>query len=136
MALGRKKEGGGQIEIPMSSMIDVVFLLLIYFIVTYQQEIPEAHLAVNLPGKSEVDTPPKEPPQLLELEVRPREYTLQGKTLSIGTLTDALTGIAENDPDVTVLVKVSMQAKTKNLVKLLDVCRGVGLQNLNVLTMQ
>ena len=41
-----------QAEVPMSSMIDVVFLLLIYFIITQKEQISEAHLAVNLPTPS------------------------------------------------------------------------------------
>ena len=38
------------LAVPMSSMIDIVFLLLIYFIVTMEDEIPEAHLSINLPS--------------------------------------------------------------------------------------
>ena len=64
------------LAVPMSSMIDIVFLLLIYFIVTMEDEIPEAHLAINLPSpgsKKENDTTPK----LLELQVYKNELRLR-----------------------------------------------------------
>ena len=69
MGLRRKKDKKDAIDVPMSAVIDVVFLLLIYFILTYKEEIPEAHLQVNLPQP----TPPpeeikEEPPQILEIE--------------------------------------------------------------------
>ena len=72
MAIRKIRRGNDSADVPMSAMIDVVFLLLIYFIVTYKEEIPEAHLAINLPQP----TPPpkiiKEPPPLLKLKfVRP-----------------------------------------------------------------
>jgi biopolymer transport protein ExbD len=124
------------IEIPMSSMIDVVFLLLIYFIVTFKEEIPEAHLAVNLPSPSAPPPTETEPPPLLEIEVQPGEYRLRKKTLTLETIRRTLATLAETDPDLTVIIQVSQRAKTRNLVTILDVCKGVGLENLNVVTME
>ena len=37
-------------EVPLSSMIDVVFLLLIYFILTQKPVIEDVHLQVDLPA--------------------------------------------------------------------------------------
>ena len=45
-----RKRSNDTLAVPMSQMIDVVFLLLIYFVVTMKDEISEAHLAVNLPS--------------------------------------------------------------------------------------
>ena len=48
-------------EVPMSAMIDVVFLLLIFFIATKKPTIAETHVAINLPAPSvakQSDTPP------------------------------------------------------------------------------
>ena len=117
---------------PMSPMIDVVFLLLIYFIVTYREIIPEAHLAVNLPsGKPTEQEQQVEP---LTVEVHPGEYRLNNKTFSLPTIEKMLGRLAEANPELTVIIKVRKSAKTSRLVKLLDTCKGVGLENLNVLT--
>ena len=66
-----KKRDSEQLAVPMSSMIDIVFLLLIYFIVTQKDEISEAHLAVNLPAPGSAQQQTDNKPQLLELEVHP-----------------------------------------------------------------
>jgi len=134
MALVRKRRSGKVIDIPMSSMIDVVFLLLIYFIWTYKDEIPEAHLAVNLPAPGAEQTGP--PPEVLNLEVHPGEYRLRNKTLSLPTITSTLQTIAASTPEVTVIIKVNQSALTRELISLLDVCQGVGLSNLSVVTLE
>jgi len=137
MALTRRRNTDNALQVPMSPMIDVVFLLLIYFIVTYQKEIPEAHLAVKLPGAPEKEEKqPEKPPSLLELEVHPSAYVLRGKMLSLETITKTLTSIADSDPDVTVIIKVSARTETRRLIHLLDICKGVGLRNLNVVTIK
>ena len=137
MANNRRQQDGGEHQVPMSPMIDVVFLLLIYFIVTYQAEIPTAHLAVKLPGAPDQQEEQQEkPPTLLELEVHPGSYMLRGKTLSLGTIKDTLSSIAESDPEVTAIIKVNVRTETRRLIHLLDACRGVGLQNLNVVTLK
>jgi biopolymer transport protein ExbD len=134
MAAGRKRRSSKVIDIPMSSMIDVVFLLLIYFIWTYKDEIPEAHLQVNLPGPGAEQQGP--PPEVVDLEVHPGEYRLRNKTLSLSVITETLENIGEKTPNVTVIIKVNQSALTRELIALLDACQGVGLTNLSVITVE
>ena len=126
----RKEEA---LAVPMSSMIDVVFLLLIYFIITSKDEISEAHLAINLPapGSSKAS---ETKPQLLEIEVYENQYSLRGVALSLANLELALGRFS--DPELTVIVKVSVQARAKYLVAVLDLCQGQGLSKLNVVTLR
>ena len=124
------------IDVPMAAMIDVVFLLLIYFIVTQKDELSEAHLAVNLP----TPTPPPEqvepPPPVLELEVHPGRVLLHGNQLPMEQITDMLAHFAKLDPEQTVIVKTSLMAQTRELVSVLDLCKGVGFYKLNVVTLK
>lgn len=136
--MGLRKHRGGKdaVEVPMSAMIDVVFLLLIYFIVTYREEIPEAHLAINLPQPTPPVENPPPPPQLLEIEIHPSQYLLRGKPMSLNMVESALTTYVKRDPELTVIIKVNQRSKTKNLVGVLDICKSVNLTNLNVVTLQ
>jgi len=118
----------------MSSMIDVVFLLLIYFIVTHKDELSEAHLAVNLPTPGAAASDRK--PQFLEIEVRPNEVYLQGARLPLDTVRQKLNVVAQYDPEQTVMIKTSLQARARELVSVLDMCKEAGLENLNVLTLE
>lgn len=135
MALSKKKGKKGQekIEVPMASMIDVVFLLLIYFIVTHKEELSEAHLAVNLPsGGSSQQSPDA---RLLEIAVRPGVIALRGKVMNEEQLRETLTRFGKTDPDQTVLIKVDSKARTGQLVTVLDICKAAKLTELNVVSL-
>ena len=119
----------------MSSMIDVVFLLLIYFIVTQKEEISEAHLAVNLPSPNPARQAEVKP-KLLELEVHPGQVMLQGAPRSPEIIEQTLGDLAKLDAEQTVIVKVSQMARNGELVSVLDLCKGVGFTKLNVVTLK
>ena len=124
------------LECPMSAMIDVVFQLLIYFIITQKDEVPEAHLAVNLPSPDKEAVQPQKKPQLLEIEVHPGQILLQGVPRSVDMIQDTLTYLAKLDPDQTVIIKTNVMAKTSELVTVLDLCKGVGFKKLNIMTLK
>ena len=138
MGLLRKSREGSRIEIPMSAMIDVVFLLLIYFLLTYREEIPEAHLQVNLPAPDAEPQEEREPVPPIELEVRPREFLFRGRPMQTETIRRALATLAQDvgPEDITVVVKTHVRAPTRNLIEILDICRSVEITNLNVMTME
>ena len=128
-----KRKKDEDLAVPMSSMIDIVFLLLIYFIITAKDEISEAHLAINLPAPGSGKAGETRP-QLLEIEVHENMYSLRGVALALPTLEATLNKF--RDPDLTVIIKVSVHAKAKDLVAVLDLCQGAGLTKLNVVTLR
>ena len=130
----RKKSSTGEeaIEVPMSSMIDVVFLLLIYFIVTFREVIPEAHIMVNLPAGGP-SVGPK--PDMLEIKILEGAYKLNDSFKNLQTIDNILVDTGNRAPDTTVVIKVGLAAKTEKLVEILDRCEKAGLKSLNVLTL-
>lgn len=124
-----------KINVPMAAMIDVVFLLLIFFIVTYEEELIEAHLNVNMPAPNRV-LQQNPDPQLLEIHVLPGEYRFMGSVpVSVDRLLSELMTFTRFDADHMVLIKVSKEAQHNELIALLDRCHKVGLTKLNVLTL-
>lgn len=53
----KKGVGGEDMQLQMTSMIDVVFLLLIYFVITANFTIDEGTLLATMPGNSSQDRP-------------------------------------------------------------------------------
>ena len=123
------------LSVQMSSMIDIVFLLLIYFIVTAREEITEAHLAVNLPVPGAAKATENKP-QLLELEVHQGRYCLNGSQADVSVVESMLMSFGRMDPDMTVMVKVAFDAYASELVTALDLCDKAGLKNLNVVSLR
>lgn len=131
-----KRKAGGSIDIPMSSMIDVVFLLLIYFLVTQKDQQVEAHLAVNLPSPNQSAEQPDEKPNLLEIEVHPGQYYLGKVPHTLSELREKLATLTAYDSEQTVIIKTSIMAQTQELVAVLDICNYLGLEKLNVMTLK
>ncbi|MBN1865148.1 MAG: biopolymer transporter ExbD [Victivallales bacterium] len=139
-------------DVPLSAMIDCVFLLLIYFIVTQKPIIDETLLSCDLPTPG--GKPPDKPPQMLTVEVvrmfpnpnndptiKAKElntYYLNKRTWSlrdpsaVNDLRRQLITIAENDPDQTIIINCGPNAQHQKLIQILDVCAEAGLTKLNV----
>ena len=120
--------------VPLASMIDMVFLLLTFFILTFQSTIPEARMELSMPGP---DPHPRDRvPVLLTMSVLPGQYQIHGMNLSFGELEQRLSGMTALDPSTTVRINVSQEAQEGELVRLLDLCHRLKLTRLNVLTLK
>lgn len=131
----KRRKVPARTEVPMSAMIDIVFLLLVFFVATYKETLVEAHVAINVPTPATSKSSQK--PILLEIYVLEEDtYTCNGKTMSIELLASTLAFFGDTDADQTVIIKVSPEARERTLIALLDVCNKVGLHQLNVLTLR
>ena len=130
-----KRKKAENLSVQMSSMIDIVFLLLIYFIVTAREEITEAHLSVNLPAPGAAKATENKP-KMLEIEVHQGQYRLNGAPLETDVIESMLMGLGPTDPSMTVMVKVAFDAYASELVTALDLCDKEGLTNLNVVSLR
>ncbi len=131
----RKLKLNDQLEVPMSSMIDVVFLLLIFFIVTYHEEVIETNLAIDRPAATTAIT--EAPIQLIEIQVHPGYYQFRdGRATSLEDVIDQLALFIKYDPDQTAIIKVSKNAKHEELIRLLDHCNRIGLTKFNIVSLK
>ena len=127
------------LTLPMAPLLDVVMQILCFFVVTYQMDQPESHLVVNLPSPNPGKQVGKVP-MILTLAVFDNDQYALGtqpsnmNPMSLESIEDTLKNTVEGNKDATVLVKVSQEAKTANLIKALDLCGKLGLTNLNVMT--
>jgi len=75
------QEGFGQLN--LTSMIDVIFLLLIYFVITASFVENEGVLVAKLPAGSGIEAPPEElPPQNIDIFLN--SYDATGARISVG----------------------------------------------------
>jgi len=75
------EEGFGQLN--LTSMIDVIFLLLIYFVITASFVENEGVLVAKLPAGSGVEAPPEElPPQNIDIFLS--SYDTTGARINVG----------------------------------------------------
>ena len=132
-----KKRNDESLAVPMSQMIDVVFLLLIYFVVTMKDEISEAHLAINLPSAG---APPAAAEELkvIKIFVERTGYSYQlpprpRRGVSAKDLETFLETNKDKAAKSDLIISVSPLTSMQQLVTVLDFAAKNGYTKLNVL---
>ena len=134
MAKGRKKRTSQEKPtLEMTPMIDCVFQLLIFFIVTMKQDDILANLDALRPQQDDSPVVVRKDP--LAILIGPRGVVFQGAPKTEAQLEYSLKRIAKSDPNTTVIVKCTGDSPHGLLVRALDVCNKVGLRNLSVFSM-
>ena len=125
-----------QVDVNLTPLIDVVFLLLIFFMVS-TSFVKETHLAINLPkAVDSVEPPPSDAP--LEVLVDANGvYRIEGKTLVDGdveTLRSAVRNIAEGNIARPLTITADAGAPYQAVVRVIDVAGSLGFANLHITT--
>ena len=122
-------------DLPMTPMIDVVFQLMIYFILTFK--VPKAMANVPVfrpaPNPTKSETPP--PPPRIRITVLKNGYLANEKPASLETLKGWLATLANLDTDQNIVINVTGGSEHFMLMQLLDICKSVGLKNFALFSM-
>ncbi len=136
MAQKKKRTASSAAELEMTPMIDVVFQLLIYFVVTMKPMDIAAHLDVFSPGAPpppEEDTPP--PPQMLRIMIHSDGLEINDMAVSRAQMRTVINSLANISKDQTIMIYCASDSSHSQLVEVLDNCARVGLTNLSIITM-
>ncbi|BCD61641.1 MULTISPECIES: biopolymer transporter ExbD [unclassified Nitratiruptor] len=115
-----------QITPDMTPLIDVVFLLLVFFLVSTVFKKDELALLLNLPSsKSSAKTIEKEK---ITIELSSTELALGGKKVSFKELDGSLARVADKKQPV--FVRIDKDVRYERIVKLLDILKKYELNNI------
>lgn len=116
-------------ELELAPMVDVVFLLLIFFIVTWQFARFERDMDISVPAAEETTD---EPRNVGEIIVNVREdgsIVLNGLEVSEEELLAKLKSISEAYPDQAVILRGSSEANFQAIINVLDEIKKAGIWN-------
>ena len=131
----------GRLDVKMTPMIDVIFLLLIFFVCTASFQAPEEVLPVQMPSSgaiaAEVEIP--EVADLGEIVVkvlwrrvgdeRDARWEINGRRYEkLADVEDVLRAIREVKADLPVILDVEPQVPMEDVIDVHDVCLMVGLE--------
>lgn len=115
-----------QITPDMTPLVDVVFLLLIFFLVSTVFKKEELALLLNLPSsQSSTEMVEKEK---ISIELSETELALRGKTVTFDDLDDALSQVSDKKQPVT--VRIDKEVRYERIIKLFDILKRYELNNL------
>ncbi|MBP1590317.1 MAG: biopolymer transporter ExbD [Kiritimatiellae bacterium] len=136
MARERKRPQVDPPALSMTPMIDVVFQLLIYFVVTLHPVDVVTNLDVFQPAPPPDSKPEDKPPQLLRVSVFADGYTFNDTRMSIETIDRNLQRFVEinQGSSPTVMVVISAYSRHGDLVRLLDICAKHNITSISVVS--
>ena len=110
-------------DIDITPMLDVVFIMLIFFIVT-ASFVKETAIDINKPPASNEPPPPKAPkPIVVEINAL-SEIRISNRLLDFRRVKPTITRLKAESPDSPVIVKVDPKAKTKAIIQAVDGIRS------------
>jgi biopolymer transport protein ExbD len=117
------------------SLIDILAILLIFFIVTTTFQKNQPQLQINLPESKTAEQAPAENSQPLVLRIKSADQiTLDEKPVTLETLTDALKALREQAPARPIAMQADREAPFGVVVKALDALRDAGIKNIPAFT--
>ena len=136
--MARRRRGRHETTIDMAPLIDVVFLLLIFFMVS-TNFVRESQLRISLPEATGV--PNEDRPEIIELIVdQGGDYAVNGRLLvdnSLATLITALTEAKKRSPeDDHLTITADANARHQAVVRAMDAAGKVGLFRISITTQQ
>jgi len=131
--MARKKQEDPKAE--MTPMIDVVFQLMIFFIVTIKQEDIFSKLNANRPAPNKNLSDTVENDTQITIQVGPRGLVFNGRGVTIGELRRNIARLAKTSTKATVLVQCALDSPHMYLVQALDACAENDMHNISIFSM-
>ncbi len=123
-----------EMDVSMTPMIDVVFQLLIYFLVTFTTPDVLAHLDISRPAPDKTQTEQRTPPKMIRVNIYADGFSLNGRAVSRTELHSILNRLASFSKSQTVLITCAGESEHAKLIDVLDICAESGLSKLSVVS--
>ncbi len=119
--------------INLTPMIDVIFTLLVFFMLATTFAERERMLDIDLPATSSVEATAK---GLVINVPRDGDIWVDGKSLQAADLSRTLADASRRDPNTAVTVRGDRAGAYERIVSVLDECARAGLSNLSLSTLE
>jgi biopolymer transport protein ExbD len=119
----------------LTPLIDVVFLLLIFFLVATRFEQEERDMDVKLPQASEAEPTIASRQELFVSLTSAGQFFLGGKEIDLPALEETLEDAYRRNPGrQRVVIRADRESQTQHLVSVLNACNKANIRNYSVAT--
>lgn len=106
----------------MAPMIDVVFLLLIFFLVTWSYARFETELDISVPTADESQEPRRRFGEQIINVTKTGEVVINSVEMNDQELLDALLEVSQLRPDQSVILRGDAETAYEHIVRVLNIC--------------
>lgn len=117
--MGLRKRSKVQAQFNMSSLTDIIFLLLIFFMLTSSLVVPNA-LNLKLPGKRKSTTELKAPPAHVRIQ-RNGTYWIRGEQVSLNRIEKAVMELGRRGRPVSMTLTPDPNVPNQYVVAVMDI---------------
>ncbi len=132
----RDRQPEATAELELAPMIDVVFLLLIFFIVSWQFAKFEEDMDVSVPAAEEVAPDDKAVGEIIVNVSADGEIILNSARVTKAALRDKLTRIHEVNESQAVILRGHVDADFQIVIEVLDQIKKAGIWNVAFASME
>ena len=123
---------GGEL-INISSMIDVLFILIIFFMITTTFKEEEVDHLVKLPTDKRNQSLTQSKGNLIKVNIREQgEYIVMGAQMTEEQLSTWMKDEIERKPELKVMIRCDKESKHLHLANVMSICRHVGVPEANI----
>jgi len=130
----RKNKRSQAPAVQMASLMDVVFLLLCFFVTSSVFSQWETEVAITLPTAKSATIPGRMPGEIILNLTADGKVSVNGQTLSLEDVTARLSRVAENFPGQPVVIRADKTSSYETLMSLIDACRSANVWNFSLAT--
>jgi len=118
----------GGMTLELTPIIDMVFLLLIFFLVATTFHQTEREMQIALPSASSAGPISAAMREIIVNVDRDGSIIVAGRPLSPEELDERVRSAVAVNPDQKVTVRGDRETAYANIVRVLDICKGAGIQ--------
>ena len=118
----------------LTSMLDVIFLLLCFFVTVSVFSQWESEISIKLPNAATAEAPERLPGEIVINLSQAGLVTVNGKALGLDELKGRLARLAKFYPGQPVIIRADRDTKYESLVKVIDTCRAADVWNFSLAT--
>ena len=121
-------------QLALTSMLDVIFLLLCFFVTVSVFSQWESEISIKLPSATTAEEPDRLPGEIIVNLAKDGKTTVNGAALSLDELRTRLAKVAKFYPDQAVIIRADKEVRYERLVAVIDTCRGANVWNFSFAT--
>ena len=118
----------------LTSMLDVIFLLLCFFVTVSVFSQWESEISIKLPNAKTAESPERLPGEIIVNLAKDGKISVNSVTLTLEDLGARLAKVAKFHPGQPVIIRADKEVRYETLVKLIDTCRASDIWNFSLAT--
>ena len=130
----KRRIGSKAPQLALTSMLDVIFLLLCFFVTVSVFSQWESEITIKLPSASTAEEPDRLPGEIIVNLAKDGKVTVNGTVLSLEDLKARLAKVAKFYPDQAVIIRADREVRYERLVEVIDMCRAANVWNFSFAT--